>query len=87
MSTTDYSDGIVHGHPPGGVTIMCDVKLDRCVIALDLNLDWCVVIEITVGKKCTIFNVHMLYQCNDNEPMYVEKLDILKTITDELNNT
>ena len=31
MSTTDYSDGIVHGYPPGGVTIMGDVKLDRCV--------------------------------------------------------
>ena len=31
VSTTHYSDGTVHGHPPGGVTIMSDVKLDRYV--------------------------------------------------------
>ena len=29
----------------------------------------------------------MPYQCNDNEPMYVEKLGILKAIIDELDNT
>ena len=51
MSTTDYSDGIVHGHPPGGVTIMWDVNLDRCVRPLDLNLDWCVAMG---SKKCTM---------------------------------
>ena len=82
MSTTDYSDGIVHGNPPGGVTIMWDVKPDRCVRPLDLNLDWCVLITITVGSKTfSIFNVYMPYQCHDNEPMYVEKLGILKAIT------
>ena len=85
VSTTDYSDGIVHGHPPGGVTIMWDVKIDRYVRLLDLNLDWCVAIEITLGfKKCTIFYVYMPCQGHDNEPMYVENLDILKAITDEL---
>ena len=88
VSTTDYSDGIVHGHPPGGVTIMWDVKIDRYVRPLDLNLDWCVAIEITLGfKKCTILYVYMPCQCHDNEPMYVENLDILKAITDELDYT
>ena len=29
----------------------------------------------------------MPYQCNDNEPLYVEKLGILKAIIDELDNT
>ena len=73
VSTTDYSDGIVHGHPPGGVTIMWDVKLDRCVRPLDLNLDWYLAIEITLGsKKCTIFNACIMpYQCHDTVPMYV----------------
>ena len=86
-STTDYSDVIVHGHPPGGVTIMWDVKLDRCVRPLDLTLDCYVSMEITLGsQKCTIFNVYMLYQCHDIEPMYVEKLGILKAIADELDN-
>ena len=88
MSTTDYSDGIVHGHPPGGVTIMWDVKLDRCVRPLDLNLDWSVAISITLGsKKCTILNLYMPHQCYDNEPMYVEKLGILIANNNELDNT
>ena len=64
MSTTDYLDGIVHGHPPGGVTIMWYVKLGRCDRPLDPNHDWCVAIEITLGsKKCTIFNVMIMNQC------------------------
>ena len=88
VSTTDYSNGIIHGHPPGGVIIMWDVKLEGYVKPLDLNLDWCVAIEITLGaKKCVIFNVCMPYQCNDNEPVYIEKLGILKAIIDELDNT
>ena len=29
----------------------------------------------------------MPYQCDDNAPMYVEKLGIFKAITDELDNT
>ena len=28
----------------------------------------------------------MPYQCNDNEPIYVEKLGIIKAIIDELDN-
>ena len=48
----------------------------------------CVAIEITLGaKKCVIFNVYMPYQSNDNEPVYIEKLGILKAIVDELDNT
>ena len=70
VSTTDYSGGIIHGHPPGGVIIMWDVKLESFVKPLGLNIDWCVAIEITLGaKKCVIFNVYVPYQCNDNEPI------------------
>ena len=29
----------------------------------------------------------MPYQCNNNEPLYVEKLGIIKAIIDELDNT
>ena len=63
---------------------MWDVKLDIYVRPLDLHLDWYVAIAITLrSKKCTTFNVYMPYQCHDN----VEKLGILKAITDKLNNT
>ena len=58
MATIDYSDRIVHEHPPGAVTIMWHTKLDRCVKPLDIHLDWCVAIEITLGQnKCTILYV------------------------------
>ena len=74
MATTGYLEGIVHGHSPGAVTIMWDTKLDTCVRPLDIHLDWCAAIEITLGsKKCTILNVYVPYQCHDNEPVYVEK--------------
>ena len=55
---------------------------------LDLNLDWCVAVEIIMGtKKCVIFNVYMPYQCSDNESSYLEKLGVIKAITNELDNT
>ena len=40
VSTTDYSDGVVHGHPPGGVTIMWNITFEKYMKPLDLNLDW-----------------------------------------------
>ena len=44
VTTTDYSDGIIHGHPPDVVIIMCDVKIESFVKPLDLNLYWCVAV-------------------------------------------
>ena len=29
----------------------------------------------------------MLYQCSDNESSYLEKLGVIKAVTDELDNT
>ena len=44
--------------------------------------------SLTLGaNKSVIFNVYMPYQCNDDEPLYLEKLGILKAIIDELDNT
>ena len=57
VSTTDYSDGIIHGHPPGGVIIMWDVKLESYVKPLDLNLDWCVLycIDSTFALRSCVY--------------------------------
>ena len=78
---TDYSDGLVHGHPPGGITVIRNVKFEKYIKPLDLNLDWCIAVEIIIGtKKCVICNVYMLYQCSDNEPSYLEKLGVIKAI-------
>ena len=74
--------------PQGGITIMWNVKFEKYIKLLDLDLNWCVTAEIIIGtKKCVIFNVYMLYQCSDNEPSYLEKLGVIKAITDELDNT
>ena len=55
---------------------MWNVKFEKYIKPLDLNLDWCVAVEIIMGtKKCVIFNVYMPYQCSDNESSYLEKLN------------
>ena len=60
MSIIDYSDGEVHGHPPGGVTMMWYTKLDKCVRPLDIHLGWCVAIEITLGSK-KMYHIECIY--------------------------
>ena len=43
VTTTDYRDGIVVGHPPGGVVILW--KDQQYVKPLDLNVNWCAAID------------------------------------------
>ena len=60
---------------------MWNVKFEKYIKPLDLNLDWCVAVEIIMGtKKCVIFNVYMPYQSSDNVPSYFEKLGVIKAI-------
>ena len=64
------------------------LNLKKYIKPLDLHIDWCVIVEITIGtKKCLLFYVYMPYQCSDNEPSYLEKLGVIKAISDEQDNT
>lgn len=44
VAPTDYADGIVQGHPKGGVAILYRTSLEQHISLVDLNLDWCIAI-------------------------------------------
>ena len=48
VSTTDYNDGLVQGHPPGGVAIFWRKRLDNIISTT--NLDACVHVSVCVQK-------------------------------------
>lgn len=88
VSTTNLDERIIHGHPPGGVAIMWHNRLETNVKILDLKLDWCVGIEISIDdRRFIIFSVYMPYQCLLHEEIYLEKLGLLKAILDEFDTT
>ena len=58
VSTTDYKDGLVSGHPPGGVAIFWRKHIDQYIKPIDLKCDWCTAIEFNTG-----FEYCCDYQC------------------------
>ena len=88
MATTDYSQGLINGHPPGGVAIMWHEDMDACVKPIVTNCDWLIGLEIELGnKKCVLLNVYMPYYCPDNRELYVEKLNEILTELNEMEHT
>lgn len=88
VSTTDYSDGIVAGHPPGGAAILWRDSIEKFIKPIDLNLNWCNAIEICINNsKFYVINVYMPYQCHANEENYINNLGTLSAIIEELDNS
>ena len=88
VSTTDYHDGLVRGHPPGGVAILWRKKLDHVIKPLDLNCNWCTAIEINTGSNTiVVISVYLPDQCPDNEVEYLEKLGYINAVTNDLVTT
>lgn len=88
VSTTDALDGLVAGHPPGGVAILWRDSLDSRVKPLVTNLSWCSGIEIEDNqRKVVILSVYLPYQCNENEEKYLECLGELSALLQELDTT
>ena len=58
--TTDNSDKLITGHPPGGVAILYRSKHVKCISPLHFNLDWVIGISVNNGiKKLVILCVYM----------------------------
>ena len=88
VTTVDYGDRIVAGHPPGGVAIMWHRKLEKFIKPVDLNTDWCNAIEICIdNNKFYVINIYMPYQCQANEERYTENIGMLSAIIEELDNS
>lgn len=87
-STTDYKDGIVNGHPPGGVAILWKHDLGHVVRTIDTGLNWCAAVEFSFdARRFVIINVYLPFQCIDNEETYLNNLCELHAFIDELECT
>ena len=85
VSTTDLRDGLLSGHPPGGVAVLWHTKWENNIKPLDFNLDWCVGIEITTDSRSIILIcVYLPYQRADNEENYLNCLGALSAVIDDL---
>ena len=87
-STTNYDDGLVTGHPPGGVAILWHKRIDHKIKSFDTKCDWCTAIEFNIGTNAVvIINVYLPYQCPANEESYIQKLGYIHAILEELNTS
>ena len=55
VSITDYNDGLVQGHPPGGVAIFWRKRLDCIIKTIDTNCNWCTAVEISALYLTLLF--------------------------------
>ena len=84
----DESDGIIQGRFSGGVALMWKSTISNCIKHIQLDVDWCVAIEVcTETSKFIIMNIYMPYQCPEHEDLYLEYLGFIKSFIDELHCT
>ena len=54
----DETAGIIQGRYSGGVAIMWKIELSKHIKIIDINVDWCMAIELSMGStKFVLFNV------------------------------
>ena len=88
MTKVDESDGVMQGRYSGGVAILWRNALSKYVKQTDINADWCNGVEININNcKFVILNVHLPYQCIENEDLYMENLGIIKSLLDDIQCT
>ena len=88
VAKIDESSGIIQGRFSGGVAFLWRNELSKHIKVLELNVDWCIAIEFSMGStKFVIFNIYMPYQSPENEDLYMEKLGYIKVFLDELQCT
>ncbi len=88
VATRDYHDGLVIGHPPGGVAILWNTRLEIFIKPVDVKCDWCIAVEVTLGlKRFIIVNMYLPYHCHENEDRYLECLGTINSMLEEFDNT
>ena len=90
-STVDTRDGLVKGHPSGGVAILYRTKQAKCITPLYFNLDWVIGICINNdNNKHIVLCVYMKTASGghgDNREIFQGQLEELKMIIDDLDTT
>ena len=89
VAKVDFSKGILVGRPHGGVSIFYNRRLAKYVTPVYFsNCDWCVGIKVQFDRTCfTLFNVYLPYECPNNEDEYSEKLGILESAIQNIENS
>ena len=84
----DESECIMQGRYSGGVALMWRANLCKYIKHIDLNVNWCTAIEVTMKtNKFIILNVYLPYQSRENEDLYLEHLGFLKAYLDDIDST
>ena len=78
----------MQGRYSGGVAILWRNALSKYVNQVDMNANWCNGVEININYcKFGLLNVYLVYQCRENEDLYMESLGILKYLLDNIQYT
>lgn len=86
VAKTDDSDGLNNAR--GGVAIFYKKDLIKYINRIELNLDWANCIEINMNShRIIIINVYLPYQSENNRELYIQCLEALKSIIDEMECT
>ena len=87
-ATIDESNGLYHGHYPGGVALFWKKEISTSIKRLEFNADWAVAIEINLGTSTlVILNIYMPYQCIQNKEQYIDNLWNIYSFIDSINTT
>ena len=90
-STMDTRDGLIKGHPSGGVAILYRTNQAKNITPLHFNLDWVIGVSLNCNNsKHIILCVYMKTASGghgDNREIFQGQLEELKMIIDDLDST
>ena len=89
-STTDIGDGLIHGHPPGGVAILWRTSLSAQIDVISLDCDW--ICGVTVKSQSASFVILCIYlpcflNTPEREDHYLSCLGSLHSIIEDIPTT
>ena len=87
-TSISYEDGLIHGHPPGGVAILWKTSLENCINIIETHHSWFCCVQINCeAKSHIVICIYMPYEKRDHEELYLQNLGILCAFIDDLNCT
>ena len=89
IAKIDFSEGILSGRPSGGVSIFYARHLASYVTPIYFHeCNWCVALRFSFNTTSfTLFNVYLPYESNDNEDEFIEKLGLLESYIQNVENS
>ena len=88
VACVDFSAGILHGRPYGGVSVFYHKRLANFISPIYfLDCNWCVGVNIAVeSTPFTLLNTYLPFECIDNTDDYIEKLTLLESFIENISH-